>query len=247
MKRLTCLALFLLTLTACGRSPQQARKELAELNISYDEWSCFESTAKRDKLAIELFLDADIKPECLLAGASATGDIDLVKKALGKKADPNLEWINLQTAYVNTMTSMASGKNSGINVEEVFSIYPLLLAAGNGHIEIVKLLLDNKTNPNDKEGNSPPLLKSIENSRTEIAKLLIDRGANPNSYYSSFLGSGDRDRSAISEAVKRGNIEIVKSLLDKGVDPQIGLTEAAKGNNREITNLLLDKKGADRN
>ena len=70
---------------------------------------------------------------------------------------------------------------------------PLSLAAGNGHLEAVKMLLKAKANPSD--GTIP----ACENGRVEVLKTLIEGGA-----------SG---RGLLETAVAKGNLEIVQILL----------------------------------
>lgn len=65
MKKIVYIALLLVIFTACGRTPKQARQELGKLGIDYNEWSCFESTRKQDKLAVELFLDIAEKTKAM--------------------------------------------------------------------------------------------------------------------------------------------------------------------------------------
>ena len=54
-----------------------------------------------------------------------------------------------------------------------------MIASKNGHIEIVRLLLDKgaKVNEQNNRGNNALIIASI-NGYTEIVKLLIDNGAN---------------------------------------------------------------------
>lgn len=59
--------------------------------------------------------------------------------------------------------------------------YPIHLATVNGNFAIVKLLIENKANPNvqDNEENTP-LIKSIECGHEHLVKYLLNNGANPN-------------------------------------------------------------------
>jgi ankyrin repeat protein len=65
-----------------------------------------------------------------------------------------------------------------------YSGLPLRCAAGAGHLEVVKLLLDRGANPNEPEPGIAPhggaLHAAIGGKHFEIVKLLLERGANPN-------------------------------------------------------------------
>jgi ankyrin repeat protein len=61
---------------------------------------------------------------------------------------------------------------------------PLRCAAGAGHLDVVKLLLERGANPNEPEPGVAPqggaLHAAIGGKHYEIVKLLLQRGANPN-------------------------------------------------------------------
>ena len=52
----------------------------------------------------------------------------------------------------------------------------------NGHLEVVKLLVDRGGDPNAKVDidGSTPLHRASENGHLEVVKLLVDRGGDPN-------------------------------------------------------------------
>lgn len=77
----------------------------------------------------------------------------------------------------------------------------LSLSAANGHLDIVKLLIDNGT-----PINNYVLRHSAANGHLDIVKLLIDNGVSINE---------KKDR-ALRMSVKKGQIEMVKYLLKRG-------------------------------
>lgn len=101
--------------------------------------------------------------------------------------------------------------------------YPIHLAAGSGHIEIVRLLLDRGANPNAHggEGNFTPLHAAND---VEIAKLLISRGADVNArdsqgwqpiHNATMPGYQEGRR---KEAVAK-SLSLIKLLLNHGANP----------------------------
>ena len=88
----------------------------------------------------------------------------------------------------------------------------LALSAQLGHLEIVKLLLDegedpNRFNPQGYHGHATPLHQSIANGHLEVAKLLIERGARldikDNIFRSTPLGWAEYcDQPAIAEYIR---------------------------------------------
>lgn len=90
---------------------------------------------------------------------------------------------------------------------------PLRNAAGGGHLEIVKLLLDKGADPNLPEEEIAPrghaLHAAVCNGHIEIVRLLLERGALPNVEIES---SAD----TLSAALSRGNKPMVELLCSYG-------------------------------
>ena len=104
----------------------------------------------------------------------------------------------------------------GVDMED-YDEMPLHWAAGEGHEEVVKLLLEQKgVNPDSKDyWGRTPLLEAASKGHEEIVRLLLQReNVNPNS----------QDKAGISPlwgAVHGGHPEIVRLLLQrKEVDPE---------------------------
>jgi ankyrin repeat protein len=86
-----------------------------------------------------------------------------------------------------------------------------------------------------------PLMKAVAQEKLVIAQILIDAGANVNANAST--------SSALSHAIRTGNIDFVKLVLDAGASPNnliyVSELQIAIINNRpEMVELLL-KAGAD--
>lgn len=167
--------------------------------------------------------------------AAESGDVATVKRLLdqGVPADLPLPW-----------------------PEESFEGIPpseraIHLAAGGGHIEIVRLLLGRGADPNGRagEGNFTPLHAAVD---VEIAKLLISRGADVNSrdsrgaqpiHSAAFIA--DQDVHLRVDAVK--SQALIRFLIKQGADPVAEDHEgcqpihlAARGNTAESVALFLD-------
>jgi ankyrin repeat protein len=111
---------------------------------------------------------------------------------------------------------------------------PLLFAARDGRVEIAKLLLDNKADINQVDANNiTPLVEAITNHQLAVARLLIERGANlktADQWGRTPLWAAveirNRDIGRAGEAMDRaGALQLIQTLLDKGVDVNARITE----------------------
>ncbi|XP_020297141.1 uncharacterized protein LOC109861755 isoform X3 [Pseudomyrmex gracilis] len=127
-----------------------------------------------------------------------------------------------------------------------FDNTPLHFAVLNGDIEIVKMLLDRRANVNATTWQgTTPLHYAIENKKIEIAELLLNHGANVNAstkngitfhsaaekrylqidehlvnhgiyINSTYIYSFTPGNTPLFLAVKRGHVDAVKMLMDRG-------------------------------
>lgn len=120
----------------------------------------------------------------------------------------------------------------------------LMLAAEEGHIEIVRLLLDKgtKINVRDKGGATALTYAAYEN-KSGVVKLLLERGADPNL-------PGSHGRTALFFAACKGYVDIVKDLIAKGANVNardekgisiLGCKHRANDRNPEVVRLLLSQ------
>jgi hypothetical protein len=107
---------------------------------------------------------------------------------------------------------------------------PLRVAARTGRIEICRLLLEHKSDPNAfEEGMGYPIIVDAVR-HPKILKLLIDHGANLRrriTWHGNLGGMqiiGD-EASALHYAVRAGNLNSVKLLVEAGLDPNAADTE----------------------
>ena len=126
-RRLVFVLLLVATslLTACEKSPKQARRELVEKGYSYARDSFAEALRKSDREAVDLFLLAGMDPNVISGGYSAlehaASGRPLVQLLLQAGADPNT--------------------SSGVTT-------PLVEAAARGDSATVALLLTSGADPN---------------------------------------------------------------------------------------------------
>ena len=122
-------------------------------------------------------------------------------------------------------------------------------AAMYGRAEIVKLLLDRGADPEDADyGGLTVSYFAIEHP--SVLKLLFDAGADPKvvvTYEGS--GRGPQGSTLLHEAAKKGAIESVKLLLDRGVNVNpktpgdfTALHMACSEGNVSMVELLLERK-----
>jgi len=129
----------------------------------------------------------------------------------------------------------------------------LMHAAGNGHLNVVELLLSAgaKLKAKDKgvgldwPGGHTALILAIQNNHLHVAGRLLDARANAKA-----KGGGT---TALRAAVEIGNLELVKRLLEMGADPGqssadgISAVLSAILDNRLDMAELFFKNGADAN
>ena len=109
-------------------------------------------------------------------------------------------------------------------------------ASANGHLEIVKLLIDNGADVTADDNYA--IRRASDNGHLEVVKLLIANGADV---------TADNNQ-AIRDASNNGHLEVVKLLIDNGADVNANNNEAIRwasdNGHLEIVKLLIDA-GAD--
>lgn len=115
----------------------------------------------------------------------------------------------------------------------------LLAASLDGQFELIKLLIENGCDPDNKNSvKASPLVCSIINNRNDIVKYLLEKGVNIDAF-------GEGDVSPLTIACINGSIEIIKTLIEFHADINIinrnGETPLTIDElEREVAEILLD-------
>src|SRR5262245_40923642 len=113
---------------------------------------------------------------------------------------------------------------------------PLLFAARDGRVEIVRTLLDARADINQRDANDiTPLIAAITNNHPDTARLLIERGADIKAadwYGRTPLWAAvetrnmDVDNASFENSIDRAPfLDLITLLLEKGADPNVRIKE----------------------
>jgi len=144
---------------------------------------------------------------------------------------------------VETTVGLLKMKKWDLNATDVVGNTAILLAVGQGHEDIVKMLLEQEgVNPNTADINSQtPLLLAAEYGEEGIVKLLLE-------HRDVALNTADeRGRTPLLWAAENGDEGIVKKLLERediapdtvDMDFQTPLLGAARNGHEGIVEMLL--------
>ncbi|KLI18493.1 ankyrin repeat domain-containing protein [Brachyspira hyodysenteriae] len=237
-------------------SAEKYSQAIADFNLikdkaSLDEWQSKYTDQTPIKFAIDYYPTEEKAIELISYGADVNqkdfmGLTPLMNASINGYVKLAIELIN-HNADVNARELDSRGN---ISADSLF-----YAVNANNSLELVKVLLNSGANPNivysdSEEGNFTILDRSLYYNNFEIFKTLVENGANIDKV-------NDRGEPFIVNAIRRERFDIVKYLVEKGIDPKMKYTDyrnipfsllAATVNNNDtkIAEYLIDK-GADVN
>jgi len=229
------ISFLLLIFASCGQSglsPEEARIKLGQLNVEYSEESFFDRLAEGDVLAVKLFLIAGMDPNYEIRRKIDKTEIALTPLMVGTKAGrPEILKILLDRGAEPDFKDTKFGRTA------------LHLAAVEGHLDAVRLLVDRGANIYARTFiGATPLMYAALGGHNEIVKFLISKGADVNT-------QNNKGGTALNLAAVKGHSDTVKLLLNKGanINAKCGkkgwtaLFFAAVTGQTETVKVLLEK------
>lgn len=237
--------------------------------LIWDEWPCLHRAALfglNDAVALLLSRGANMNPHVKIrkplfwatsGGHSSTASLLLDhedKNELVSNAADNQAAFNeaAENGSLTIMLIIRSRREVRLNIKNQYDQTPLQSAAGKGHRDIVKFLIDEGTLLEDHEQGDQALLRAASAGHLEVVKFLCCQGkVDPNArdgQGSSALCYAAKSKDA--ESNEENGEEMAKFLLDKGADPNPAsgsdgpLHEAAVHEHLKMVALLLEH-GAD--
>jgi ankyrin repeat protein len=125
-------------------------------------------------------------------------------------------------------------KNGGDPNGRVRDLTPLMIAAGNGNVDIINVLLENKADLNAKGDNGKTSLTiALRRNNLQTAQLLIEKGADINT-------RDDKGVTPLMWASYEGRLETVKFILKN--KPEVN---ASNNKDRTALNYATEKNFKD--
>ncbi len=136
-----------------------------------------------------------------------------------KKAEMIMREINKDIPNLNLVSDLiVLGANFDWQNEYNHGMKPLHMAAWNGKVEIVRMLIDAGADVNaqddEEDTKCTPLHYAAFNGHEEIVRMLIDAGANLNVQNGS-------DSTPLHDAAQNEQVKVIKILIDAGARKDI--------------------------
>ena len=160
--------------------------------------------------------------------AAKKGDAESLRQLAAQGADVNARDSSGDTPLIlavrkGRLEAVRSLIEQGadVNISGSWGYWPLVIALEKGHDEIVHLLLDKGADANAKPVESPsctsrPLTVAARYPNADMLRLMVEHGAD-------IEGEDGRKGTALLAAVRAGNVEGVRYLIDCGADAHTAL------------------------
>ncbi|MDM8007485.1 MAG: ankyrin repeat domain-containing protein [Phycisphaerae bacterium] len=196
-----------------------------------------------------------------LVEASRKGDIPAVKRLLAQGLSPNqippnddqmetAVWAAVFARKPEMIRVLAEGE---ADLEEGFPDTPLVVAAGWGHVELIRALLDGGANPNrPNNSHETPLLNAVQHNHVDAVAELLKRGADPNLVPKKQKYDTVTNYSPLEYAAMTGSTAILDILVAAGgskvknLDALLLCSAAARGDLAEMKKKI-EQEGVDAN
>lgn len=112
-------------------------------------------------------------------------------------------------ADVDALLASGADANAPVEMMPGFPTTFLVIAAGNGHLDVVKALLKNKAQVDKTDSfQMTPLMAAAANGSLDVVEFLLASGANPK--------AKDKDGKDVLAAAKEGeNEQVIKLIKSK--------------------------------
>ena len=131
------------------------------------------------------------------------------------------------------------------NTQSQLSYYPspLVMAAGEGHVETIRWLLEHGADPNLMPHGSTALIMAVYKDQAEVVATLLENGADPNlvvgrSEVTAFLRAATKHT---GYQTADANLRILRMLIHYGADPD-HRSQAPEYKGRTAAEVLEDKR-----
>lgn len=181
-----------------------------------------------------------------LADAAMNGDVAAVRRLLDEKVDVNaaqgdgttaLHWAAYtgQTAIAELLLARGADVRA---TTRLGSLTPLMMAAKNGHAEIVARLLDAGADAGAPNANgTTPLMLAAAAGKADAVTLLLDRGADVNAKDAA------HGQTALIFAAASGRLDAVRALVARGADANVATRVSPIVTMGDRYKALTDGKG----
>lgn len=241
---------------------------LIELNAQ-DNPDFIKAVLKGDVKKVESMLNAGVSANsssngesalihCAKVNSSWSTSLSILKLLLKHGADMNAWAIVEGTALTISITSgnidfVKTLVENGVDVNfrHQYLVPAIFFAANSKHRnEILKILLENGADPNDRNSDSmTPLMLTSMTNNLDGCKILIEHGADVNVQREKKLGG----EAPLFYAVQSGYFDIVKLLCDNGANVKLKKSDGTSPIHSTVHNMnpeiikYLKEKGADIN